>query len=79
MAAWAARNADATEAHATKPRPGYCAPRGDEGFQRVERQFGSVPLRRALSRYSTTFQLASGLYWAIEAPRAAVFGPRSFW
>ena len=30
-------------------------------------------------RYSTTFQLASGLYWAIEAPRAAVFGPRSFW
>jgi hypothetical protein len=40
------------------------------------------PQRSALSwrrRYSTTFQLASGLYWAIEAPRAAVFGPRSFW
>ena len=30
-------------------------------------------------RYSTTFQLPLGLYWAIEAPRAAVFGPRSFW
>jgi hypothetical protein len=37
------------------------------------------PIMRALDRYSTTFQLVSGLYWLIAAKRAAVFGPRSFW
>jgi hypothetical protein len=40
-----------------------------------------LPLRapRRNQSYSTGVQLASGSYWAIEAPRAAVFGPRSFW
>jgi hypothetical protein len=33
MAAWAARNADASQPFATKPRAGYCAVRGDDGFQ----------------------------------------------
>jgi hypothetical protein len=33
MAAWAARNADASQQCATKPSAGYSAVRGDEGFQ----------------------------------------------
>ena len=38
-----------------------------------------LDVRLEFRPYSTTFQLASGLYWAMEAPRAAVLGPRSFW
>ena len=45
---------------------------------RAEAGRGSLT-RSWCRRYSTTFQLASGLNSAIEAPRAAVFGPRSFW
>jgi hypothetical protein len=61
--------------------PARCVETAETNHLRPREAAGFASGTRPKSRgvYSTTFQVASGLNWAIEAPRAAVFGPKSFW